>query len=228
MSSRILPRSGGGPAEVMAWRPAGSAPQAQPEPESPPPVVESPKPDLTAIYEQRIRELESAAAARVDEARRAAFVQGEASGKEQAGKQLAPVIEKLARSIEELAGLRARLRKTAEEDVVKLSLAIARRILRRELTVDPDALLGLVKAAVEKIDVRETSSVRLHPHDAEHLRGSLDRIGLPVAVKVLADPALERGAVLFETSRGQMDASVDTQLEEIGRGFSDLLEGRRS
>src|SRR5262249_42315045 len=150
-----------GPSPVLAWQPPGSgAPAHTPEPAASQPKVERPEPDISALYEQRIRELETAAAARVEEAKRTAFAQGEAIGREQAAKQLAPLIEKLARSTDEIVGLRPRLRKQAEQDVVRLSFAIARRILRRELSVDPDALLGLVKAAIEKIDLRETSSVR--------------------------------------------------------------------
>ena len=73
---------------------------------------------------------------------------------------------KLARSIEELTGARPRYRREAEQDVVALALAIARRILHRELTVAPDALLGLVKAALDKLEAREVHQVRVSRQDA--------------------------------------------------------------
>jgi flagellar biosynthesis/type III secretory pathway protein FliH len=44
-------------------------------------------------------------------------------------------------------------------------------------------------------------------------------------VEVLADPALEPGSVRLESAAGTLDASVDTQLEEIERGFADLVRG---
>ena len=62
-----------------------------------------------------------------------------------------PVIERLARPSTKLAGLRPRLRREAEADLVKLAMAIARRVLRREIAVDPEALRGLVMAALEKL-----------------------------------------------------------------------------
>ncbi len=68
---------------------------------------------------------------------------------------------KLARSIEELTGLVSRYRREAEQDVVALALAVARRILHRELTVAPEALLGLVKAALDKMEAREVHQVRV-------------------------------------------------------------------
>jgi flagellar biosynthesis/type III secretory pathway protein FliH len=45
---------------------------------------------------------------------------------------------------------------------------------------------------------------------------------------VVADSGLERGGVVFETPRGNLDASLETQLLEIQRGLSDrLLRGRQ-
>ena len=37
---------------------------------------------------------------------------------------------------------------------------------------------------------------------------------------------LTQGSAVFETSRGELDASVDTQLAEIERGLTDVLERR--
>jgi flagellar biosynthesis/type III secretory pathway protein FliH len=86
---------------------------------------------------------------------RAAYQQGLEEGQAAARQAMTVQIEqmngRLARTIEELSGLRQRFRHEAEEDVVALALAIARRVLHRELTMSPEALLGLVKAALEKI-----------------------------------------------------------------------------
>jgi flagellar biosynthesis/type III secretory pathway protein FliH len=52
----------------------------------------------------------------------------------------------------------------------------------------------------------------------------LAEIGAPQKIEVVADPSLEKGSVIFETGRGSLDASVDTQLVEIQRGLTDLIE----
>jgi flagellar assembly protein FliH len=130
---------------------------------------------------------------------------------------------RLARTIEEMSGMRQRFRHEAEEDVIALALAIARRILHRELTVSPDALLGLLKAALEKIEVREVHRVRVRPEDAPLVQQHLDQMGLPQRVELIADPGLERGSAILDSSRGALDVSVETQLAEVGRGFADLV-----
>ena len=103
---------------------------------------------------------------------------------------------------------------------MRLALAIARRILRRELSVDPESLLGLLKAGLEKIESAETHRVRVHPEHASILRGLLEGAARPI--QVAADPGLPVGAVIFETSRGSVDVGMETQLKEIERGFVDL------
>ena len=148
---------------------------------------------------------------------------GEAAGRQQGSAEIQAMHVHLARSIEELAGLRPRFRHEAEQDVVALALAIARRILHRELTVDPEALLGLVKAGLEKMEMREIHRVRVSRDDAPLVRQYLEQIGSPHRVEVIADPGLGRGAAVLESGRGTLDASIETQLAEIERGFADRV-----
>ncbi len=152
-----------------------------------------------------------------------AFQEGQASARREAAEQVEAMNLRVARTIEELSGLRQRTRHEAEEDVVALAMAVARRILHRELTVAPEALLGLVKAALEKIEVREVHRVRVSREDAPMIQQYLEKMGLPQRVEVIADPGLERGAAILDSSRGALDASVETQLAEIERGFADLV-----
>jgi flagellar assembly protein FliH len=76
---------------------------------------------------------------------------------------------------------------------------------------------------LDRLDAREVNRVRVHPADAPMIEQSLSRGGaFRKVVEVVPDPTLERGAAIFETVRGQFDASVDTQLQEIERGFADV------
>jgi flagellar assembly protein FliH len=131
-------------------------------------------------------------------------------------------LERLARSIEEMGQLRTRFRRDAEADMVRLSLAIARRVLRRELAVDPDAMHGLVLGALEKLQSQEICRVRVHPSQAGEVTACLRKAVL-TPIEVIPDPTHEPGAVIFETDRGNLDASVDSQLQEIERGLIDRL-----
>jgi len=156
---------------------------------------------IEEAYERGLREGDSRAAQRMDE-------------------QVTTRIQQLGRSIEQLALHRGKVQREAEPELVRLSLAIARRILRRELSVDPEALLGLVKAGLERIESADVHRVRVHPEHASVLAGLLE--GAARSVEILADPGLPVGALIFETSRGSLDTGLETQLKEIERGFVDL------
>lgn len=222
MSSKILRSQESGQAEPIEWRPlgrpGGTLPATQAEPDAAA-VAESAMRQECERLLARCRELEQQLPIREEAGRQAGLREAEAA--QQARWQAA--LEVAARSCADLAGLRGRLRREAEQDVVRLSLAIARRILHRELSVDPEALTGLVKVALERIEVREVHRIRVRPEDAALTSRLLERIGSSQRIEVAADASLERGAVIFETQRGDLDASIETQLEEIERGFADIL-----
>jgi len=213
MSSRVVRPGDTGIAAPMAWRDMG------------PDVHPSPQPGVTAEpgVSARLAEMEERYRQAVDQARESGLRDGESAGRARAAAELKPLAEKLARSIEQLAEMRPRLRREAEADMLRLSLAVARRILRRELAVDPGALHGLAMAALEKLTSQEICRVRVHPSMLSEMRAVLEKSPGRAAVEVVADAAGAPGTVVFETERGDLDASVEAQLEEIGRGLADRL-----
>jgi flagellar assembly protein FliH len=174
----------------------------------------------------RLAEIEQDAERRVREARQAGFDEGAAAARAEAAAEIRSISERVAATLAELVGLRPLLPREAEADLLKLALAIARRILHRELAIDPDAMRGLIQAALEKLQAQEVSRVRVHPSQEPLLRSLLDRYPQARQVEFRADPALDRGAAVFETPRGNLDASVETQLREIGQGLADRLRGQ--
>lgn len=153
---------------------------------------------------------------------------GEAAAAHKAQARVDPVLASFGRILTELEADRKKLRLDSEQAAVALALEVARRVLHREIASDPDAILGLVKAAFQKAGVRETRRLHLAPEDADTVRHNAARLNLPAAVEVLADRTLPRGSAIFETTRGDLDVSVDTQLAEIERGLTDVLQRRQA
>jgi flagellar assembly protein FliH len=157
------------------------------------------------------------------EAYQRGFSEGKGVGREHAAAELQPVLDRLARTLAELSSLRSRIRKDAEGDLLKLAIAVARRVLHRELTLDPESLEGLIKVALDKLQSRELCRVRLHPDQEPAIRASLERFSNSHKVELVPDPSMQCGDVLFETAHGALDASIESQLLEIERGFADRL-----
>ncbi len=158
------------------------------------------------------------------EAYQRGFSEGQAVGKEQAAAELKPVLDRMGQTLAELSTLRSRLRRDAEKDLLKLAIAIARRVLHRELTIDPESIEGVIRVAIDKLQSRDLSRVRVHPGQAPAIRASFEKFSNSHKVELVADPSLQIGDVMFETSTGTLDASIESQLQEIDRGFADRLD----
>ena len=180
-----------------------------------PPSADDPHP-----LESRLLELEAGFDRSVKESYEAGRAQGESAGRELAQAEVRDLLERLAHTIAELAQVRAQIYKEAEPDLVKLSLEVARRILRRELTVDPATVTSLIDAAIQKLQGQLVHRVRVHPDHAEIVRASVHQFSAGAEVQVVADPSREPGTVIFELENGSLDASLETQLREIERGLA--------
>lgn len=183
-------------------------------------------PGEVAELQKRITELERLRQTEVAQAKQAGFEDGKQKARQEAAGEVTAALDRLAQKLNEVASLRSKMRLSAEIDIVKLGLAIAQRILRRELTTDPETIHGLVHAALQKIQNRDILRIRVYPAGAEALKTSLARAGAAPAIQVVADPTLKTGDLLFETSVGELDASVETQLQEVERGLADRLSLR--
>lgn len=160
----------------------------------------------------------------IDQARREGFAAGVAAGRREAEEQTRPAMDGLARNLAELARLRDTIREEGTHDLVRLAVSIAARVLHREVSLDPDALTGLVKTAFLKVQSREVQRVRMHPGLESLVKKSLEQSGSHQNLVLTTDPTLKPGELFLETSQGILDASVDTQLREIERGLIDRLE----
>ncbi len=218
MLSRILSGEAGSAAPRVTWPSTGGPAPAR----TAAPGGADAAGGQAAQDARRIAELEQQIERRAREARDTGHREGEAAGRAQANAALQPVLEKLAQGIQEIAGLRPQLVREATADLVGLSLGIARRILHRECSVDPAALEGLVGGALQKLPGQEICRLRIHPELEPGIRQALAREGRS-GLALVADGTLERGAILVETARGKLDASLETQLGEIGRGLVDRL-----
>jgi flagellar assembly protein FliH len=223
MPSRIVPPAHSARVERVRWTRSESG-------NDPDGLFEAPMEGAIASH---LEAIERDAAARIEQVRQLAYQEGYRQGKAEAeqaaneklGTAVDGMVKQLALSVEQMLVFRQKIRAQLEQDLVRLSVVIARRVLGRELTVDLGALLGVVKAAVSRVEAREIHRLRVSKPDYDALDRRLVEL-LPEQVEVVADTALPRGSVILETARGELDAGVETQLAEIDRGLTDLA-GRR-
>jgi flagellar assembly protein FliH len=112
-----------------------------------------------------------------------------------------------------------------EVEVVKLALAIAARILHREAQLDPLLLTAAVRVALAKV-VDGSGIVMRVPMEEMEMWYRVLNAEIDATVKLVGDERLSMGGCVLETKVGTVELGVKAQLEEVERGFFDLLQQR--
>jgi flagellar assembly protein FliH len=112
-----------------------------------------------------------------------------------------------------------------EGEVVKLALAIAQRVLHREAQLDPLLLAGIVRVALEKLEENSTAVLRVPASELQAWQKMFLMSPGP-SLQLVADERLGSGECVLDTNVGKVELGVRVQLEEIERGFFDLMQLR--
>ena len=128
----------------------------------------------------------------------------------------------LAKLIEEFALGHDRFLTAVEHEVVKLALAVAARILRREAQMDPLLLTGAVRVALGQLAAASEVHLRVPAAQMEMWTEAIGLVPhLLVKPVVVAGEGMRVGDCVVESKVGTVDLGVRAQLGEIERGFFD-------
>jgi flagellar assembly protein FliH len=187
-----------------------------------------------AEFEKKLEELEAQRAESernfqltLRTARAEACEEGRKSQRAEQSERLAKAADHFKDAVERFWTERDRYLTRVEQEVVRLALAIAARILHREAQMDPLLLTGAVRVALGQLV--NTTEVRLRvPADEQEMWADMLRLmpNLPVRPQLTPDDQMKAGECTLETHLGSVDLGVKAQLAEIERGFFDLLEYR--
>jgi flagellar assembly protein FliH len=120
----------------------------------------------------------------------------------------------------DLRQLRAGILARTERQIVQLTIAIAERIVQREIAVDRMLLVGMARAALDRVGLRATATIRLHPEDYQAISAGAPFAG-DAAIRIVADPAVEACGCIVESELGTIDAAPDAQFRELVRALFD-------
>jgi flagellar assembly protein FliH len=153
------------------------------------------------------------------------FSEGQKAGSEVGEKMGEALLKQYSVSLDALNSLRSQLFATSEREVIRLALEIARKIIKREVAIDEELILALVKVALDRVADQALITVRVNPKDhhaiERHHAAAPETGALSESIKLVEDPLIARGGCIIETESGTIDARIEEQLREIERGFFD-------
>ncbi len=128
----------------------------------------------------------------------------------------------------QLAHDKERLLEELQPHLVRLAIAIARRIVAAEIRQDRRVIERTVKAALEDLACHGELHVRVHPDDQPVVQNILQTdetlLGRLSNLRVIGDSSIERGGCIVESDYEIIDADIPIQLAQIHRSLSGYVE----
>jgi flagellar assembly protein FliH len=100
-----------------------------------------------------------------------------------------------------------------EQQLLSLSLAIAKQLVRRELRIDPTQVIAVIRETVAILPASARDArVYLHPDDAAIVRDKLASPAQDRAWTIFEDPMMTRGGCRVTSESAQIDARVEARM----------------
>ncbi|HOC59440.1 MAG TPA: FliH/SctL family protein [Smithellaceae bacterium] len=148
-----------------------------------------------------------------------AYTKGHADGLQVQSKDIAAKLDVLTAATKTIPQIKKDILQKGEEQMVKLAIAIAERILHQEVTTRKEVIIEVLKSALKNITETDGMKVRLNPQDFRYMMEvkkdflqSFDGIRNIVFEE---DTSVKRGGAVVETLFGEVDARLESQLKEI-------------
>jgi flagellar biosynthesis/type III secretory pathway protein FliH len=156
----------------------------------------------------------------VAETRRIAFDEGFQAGEDSERTRLFQVARALEDGVASVQDGVDRWISNAEENISALAVAIARHILAREVTVDRESTMDVVRKAIAEFSIDHPVTVRLHPADYAVIMPMLVNSGADTSrrdAEWIADGRIAPGGCVVEGRERIVDGRIDTALERVYR-----------
>lgn len=155
----------------------------------------------------------------------AARQQGYEEGMNLARSEIAQATEIIKNVADSILENRQKLINDIEDNIVSLAVEIAEKIMAEQLKVEPKVVLSVTKKALMVATEREHLALRINPDDLDVVKSGKDEItslmdGIQ-KIEIIPDRRIGRGGVVMETRVGNVDARIESQLEQaeqIARG----------
>ncbi|GAF75273.1 unnamed protein product [marine sediment metagenome] len=147
------------------------------------------------------------------------FAQGEKDGIELGEKKVLKVIENIENFFIEMSHLKKEILKQYEKGILDLIFAIAEKIVHRKIESDERIVKDIVLKAFELASEKSKIMLRVNPEDFDYIERLkpefFSKFKDLKSIIVTSDPSITRGGCFLETPYGDLDATVETQLEKI-------------
>ncbi|BCA79108.1 FliH/SctL family protein [Desulfuromonas sp. AOP6] len=155
----------------------------------------------------------------VEALEKAAFEKGRQAGRQEAEALFGQSAQALAEAAIEISQLRESLHKSSVEDMLRLVMAIAERVIHVEVEKHSEMIVDVIERALKAAIKADEYHIRVNPQDLEVVKEKKPLFIASISglknIIFEGDAAIARGGCLVESTLGQVDATLESQLAQI-------------
>jgi flagellar assembly protein FliH len=168
--------------------------------------------ELVAVARRQAEEIAT-------EARTTGYEAGYAEGAAQAEREMGDLLRFAENAVRDVAEARSRLLEESEEELVLLAVQVAEKILQVQIEVEPRRVADVLRGALRKAYVRDHVQVACNPDDLALIEAASDELKSQVGtlrnLELVGDRRIARGGVIVRTTGGDVDATLESQLDRL-------------
>jgi flagellar assembly protein FliH len=137
-------------------------------------------------------------------------------------------LDEMGRQVEELFSelrdLKIQIYHESEEEILKLAMAVARKIIGEEVRTNVKIVQNSIKSALKFLTDKRKVRIIINPEDMEETKRmlpDLSRLTRGGNFQLTENSAIDRGGCVLETGFGKINARIDDQL----KGLEEVILG---
>lgn len=136
-------------------------------------------------------------------------------------------LEELKASLDTFFSAKQEVYESIAPDVLEISLDIAKKIIKKEMTENPEILLENIKDILKGLSKEESKiTLKVNPTQVSLLKQgmpeALSIAGLEAKVLIIPEETIMEGGCMLTTTNGVIDATIETQLAIISEALKEV------
>lgn len=150
------------------------------------------------------------------------FASGEKAGFEMGQQQAQILLDKVESLIGELTTFRQKIVRDVEQQCLELSVSIARKIIVKELTLNPEDIVRMTKEALLKLERSGQITIKVNPALYEFFtRHKPDLLAIHPDIVFDADPSVSQYGTVVMGPMEDVVTDVDEQIRNLIKDLGD-------
>ena len=167
-----------------------------------------------------------------EQARAEGYAEGRSAGHEYGATEMNLATRALSAAMEDIESLRVEFVQSIEHDAIQLGLRLAEKILDGRRQLPSERILETVQGGLRRVTDRRKIAVLVNPAELEAVSSAIAELtasssGVELC-DIQPDERVEPGGAIVRTAEGEVDASVETQLERAREVVEASLAAERA